>query len=127
MSETTQRATVAAWFEIPARNFERTVAFYEAVMAASLRQEAFGPTRLAVFPYAPGGVSGAVMEAGEQPPGAAGTVLYLNCDGRLEAAIDAVKAADGALAGPIVELPDGMGRFVHIYDPEGNRIGLHSH
>jgi predicted enzyme related to lactoylglutathione lyase len=127
MSESTHKATVAAWFEIPARNFERAVAFYEAVMATRLRPETVGPSRMAVFPYAPGGVSGAVLEAGDQAPGAAGTLVYLNCDGRLEAAIDAVKAADGGLAGPIVELPDGMGRFVHVYDSEGNRIGLHSH
>lgn len=39
--------------------------------------------------------------------------------------------AEGTVGGaevvqPRVDLPDGMGAFVHVLDSEGNRIGLHA-
>jgi predicted enzyme related to lactoylglutathione lyase len=36
-----------------------------------------------------------------------------------------VALAGGRLAGPMVDLPPGMGRYVHVVDPDGNRVGLH--
>jgi uncharacterized protein len=126
MSETETRKSVAVWFEIPAREFDRTVEFYETLFGEKLRREQFGPSRMAVFPYQQPGVGGAVIEAGTLTPGGSGTLVYLNCDGRLEQAIARVQLAGGSLAGPKVDLPDGMGTFIHVLDPEGNRVGLHS-
>ena len=38
------------WFEIPARNLDRAQAFYETLLATTLRREAAGPAKtLAVF------------------------------------------------------------------------------
>jgi predicted enzyme related to lactoylglutathione lyase len=127
MSETgTETGTsVAVWFEIPAREFERTVGFYETLLATSLRQEQFGGPRMAVFPYARPGVGGAVIEAGALTPGGYGTLVYLNCNGNLDEVIGRVEPAGGRLAGPKVDLPQGMGSFIHVLDPEGNRVGLH--
>jgi predicted enzyme related to lactoylglutathione lyase len=39
--------------------------------------------------------------------------------------IGRVEPAGGRLAGPKVDLPQGMGSFIHVLDPEGNRVGLH--
>jgi predicted enzyme related to lactoylglutathione lyase len=80
---------------------------------------------MAVFPYARPGVGGAVIEAGALTPGGYGTLVYLSCDGRLDEVIGRVETAGGRLAGPKVDLPEGMGSFVHVIDPEGNRVGLH--
>jgi predicted enzyme related to lactoylglutathione lyase len=124
MSENETVTNAAVWFEIPASDFERTVGFYETLLAAKLRREACGP-RMAVFPYAQPGVGGAVVEAVALTPGGYGTLVYLNCDGRLDEVMERVEAAGGRLAGPKVDLPAGMGSFVHVLDPEGNRIGLH--
>jgi predicted enzyme related to lactoylglutathione lyase len=125
MGETETGKSMVVWFEIPAREFERTVGFYETLFATTLRQEQFGGPRMAVFPYERPGVGGAVIEAGALTPGGCGTLVYLNCDGRLEEVIGRVEPAGGKLAGPKVRLPPGMGSFVHVLDPEGNRIGLH--
>jgi predicted enzyme related to lactoylglutathione lyase len=127
MSEQQTRDDAVAWFEIPARDFAATVAFYETVLGTALRREAFGGGRLAVFPYAAPGVGGAVQEVAADSPRPAGTgpLVYLRCDGALAAAAARVAPAGGRLAGPLVELPPGMGRFVHVLDPEGNRVGLH--
>jgi predicted enzyme related to lactoylglutathione lyase len=118
--------SVAVWFEIPARDFEGTVGFYETLFGTELRRERMGPSRMAVFPYERPGVGGAVIEAGALTPGGAGTLVYLNCDGRLDEVIGRVAPAGGQLAGPKIDLPPGMGSFIHVLDPEGNRIGLHS-
>ena len=115
----------AVWFEIPARDFAGTVRFYETMLATTLRLEQFGGPRMAVFPYERPGVGGAVIEAKALMPGGYGTLVYLDCNGRLDEVIGRVEAAGGRLAGPKVDLPPGMGCFVHVLDPEGNRIGLH--
>ncbi len=125
MSDAQARDNVAVWFEIPARDFARAVTFYETLFATTLRQESFGGPKMAVFPYQQPGVSGAVIEAGMQQPGS-GTLVYLNCDGRLDEVAGRVGQAGGKLASPFVDLPPGMGRFVQIEDCEGNRLGLHS-
>jgi len=125
MSESGAGTSVAVWFEIPAHDFERAVGFYETLFAVSLRREQIGGSRIAVFPYERPGVSGAVVEAGALTPGGTGPLVYLNCDGHLDAVIARVAPAGGRLAGDKIDLPPGMGSFAHAFDPEGNRIGLH--
>jgi hypothetical protein len=116
------------WFEIPVRDMARAQAFYEALLAAPLRREAMGPQTLAVLPYTAPGTGGALI-AGEHipPPGAHGTLVYLNVEPSLDAAVARAQAAGAQLVVPRVDLPDGMGSFVQVIDPEGNRIGLHAH
>jgi len=115
-----------SWFEIPANDFERAVAFYEKIFARPLKREAMGPMQMAVFPYEQPGVSGAVVQGGPYQPGETkGTVIYLDCDGQLDAVLGRVKGAGGSIAFPKTELP-GMGAYAHIVDSEGNRVGLHA-
>jgi len=125
MSEQGQVRNVINWFEIPAADLEKVAGFYEAILALKLKRERFGGGQMAVFPYARPGVSGAVMEVPELAGKPAGTVVYLNCDDRLEEVAGRVKAAGGKLLTPRVDLPEGMGSFFHIADNEGNRVGLH--
>lgn len=116
---------VVVWFEIPAANFERAVGFYENLMGYQLRREDMGGMKNGVFPYSEGTISGCVMEN----PGKAGkdgVIIYLNCNGFLDEAVNRVGKAGGKLCGPMHELPGDMGRFIHIEDTEGNRVGLHS-
>jgi predicted enzyme related to lactoylglutathione lyase len=125
MSEQGQARNVINWFEIPAADLEKAAGFYETILALKLKRERFGGGRMAVFPYERPGVSGAVMEAPELTGKPTGTVIYLNCDDRLEEVAGRVPAAGGRLLTPRVDLPEGMGSFFHIEDIEGNRIGLH--
>lgn len=120
------RNSVAVWFEIPAADFDRAVNFYEGLFGTTLKRETMGPSKLGVFPYTEGeGVSGCVFSAPHVKPSPDGAIVYLNCDGKLESMIDKLGPLGGRTAGPVIDLPPGMGRFVHIVDTEGNRVGLH--
>ena len=115
------------WFEIPVADIDRAQAFYEAVLGQALRREAMGPQTLAVLPYAEPAVGGALIAGAHiPPPSASGTVVYLNVNPDLQAAVGRALAAGAQLLTPRVDLPDGMGSFVHVLDVEGNRIGLHA-
>ena len=116
------------WFEIPVRNLDRAQKFYEALLSTTLRREAAGPAKtLAVFSHADSGVGGCLMAGeGTPEPSPNGTLIYLNAEPSLDAVIARVEAAGGRITTPKVQLPDGMGCFVHITDTEGNRVGLHA-
>ena len=114
------------WFEIPVRDLDRAQAFYETLLGAPLRREPMGPQTLAVFPYAEGTVGGALLHGPDAPAPGGGTLVYLNVNPSLDAALARARDAGAEVVQPRVDLPDGMGAFVHVLDSEGNRIGLHA-
>jgi hypothetical protein len=114
-----------SWFEIPTADLDRATAFYETVLGTKLRREVFGYP-LAMFPASREGVTGALVFDTKRKPGPAGTVVYLNCDGELDAAAGRVSAAGGELVVPVTMVPGGFGRFATIRDSEGNHVNLHS-
>lgn len=119
----TAHSNAINWFEIPVRDIERAQSFYEKMLDKSLRRCGV----LAVIPYDQPGVGGALMAGSEAPqPAAQGTLVYLNAEPSLDAAIERAVSAGGRVAMPRVELPDGMGCFAHVLDTEGNRVGLHA-
>jgi predicted enzyme related to lactoylglutathione lyase len=117
-----------SWFEIPCQNLPQAQAFYEAVLACTLRPEPMGPSQGAVFPYDGEDAVGGCLMAGPTAPQPAngGTLVYLDCSPSLDAALARVAPAGGRIALPRQALPEGMGFFAHIWDPDGNRIGLHA-
>jgi predicted enzyme related to lactoylglutathione lyase len=117
--------SVPAWFEIPARDLERAVRFYESVLGATLARGDMGPMRLAVFPHEKPAPTGAVVKAEGYEPSAAGSVVYLNVHD-IRPVLTRVEKAGGAVLLPLTELPEGMGVFAQIRDTEGNRVGLFS-
>jgi predicted enzyme related to lactoylglutathione lyase len=127
-SEDKARHSAVSWFEIPVRDLERAQVFYEKLLAKALRRETMGPQMLAVIPYDEGhGVGGALISGVHIPdPSPNGTLVYLNAEPSLDAAVERAVAAGGRVATPRVELPEGMGCFAHVIDTEGNRVGLHA-
>jgi uncharacterized protein len=124
-----KRDAIGVWFELPAPDFDRACGFYEDILDISLKREEMGPMKLGVFPSREGAesTSGGVFAGPAAPePSDKGTTIYLNCDGKLETVLGRVPVAGGAALTPIVDLPEGMGRFVVIRDSEGNRVGLHA-
>jgi hypothetical protein len=117
--------SVPAWFEIPARDMDRAVRFYEAVLEASLERETAGAMEMAVFPHQKPGASGAVVRAKGYEPAEAGSVVYLNLDD-IRPALERVPRAGGTVLLPRTALPDEIGFFAQIRDSEGNRVGLFS-
>ena len=116
-----------SWFEIPVRDLELAQAFYSAVCGQPMRREPMGEATLAVFPKSEDGVGGCLFTGPNAPaPTADGTLVYLNAEPSLDAALDRVEKAGGRIAQPRTALPEGMGFFAHFIDREGNRVGLHA-
>jgi hypothetical protein len=121
-----QRDSRVVWFEIPAADMDRACRFYETVLATKLSVGQFGTEILGVFPYEKPAISGAVLHNPNHRPTADGTVIYLNADPDLDAALARVTPAGGKIVVPKTALPPGMGFFARIEDTEGNLVGLHA-
>lgn len=118
------------WFEIPAVDFERAVAFYSAVLGQHIHKGEFGGAPHAYFSADEGGAAGAiiggtVVEGGEPRPATGGVVIYLNAGDQIAAMISRVEPAGGKIITPVIAIPP-QGNIALFLDSEGNRVGLHS-
>ncbi len=128
MTETTATPRDAAnWFEIATLDIERATRFYETLLNMTLTPVSFGePKRL--FPSSEAGVGGALVQNVRQRPSPAGTMIFLNVDSGIDAAMARMAAMGmGSVVIPQTTLPNGFGVFAYIEDSEGNHIGLHQH
>ena len=116
-----------SWFEIPTRNLESAQAFYQSLLACTMRREPMGPSEGAVFPYDDDGIGGALMcGPSASAPSSGGTLVYLDCSPSLDTALERAIAAGGQLVLSRQALPPGMGFFAHVRDLDGNTVGLHA-
>jgi len=121
MSHTPEHFTV--WAEIPVTDMDRSIAFYNAVFETELAKET-GPNPMAMFPTATqGGVAGHLYE-GQPSAKGSGPTIHLAAPGRLEDALERVKAAGGEVVSDVMQIP--AGRFAYCLDLDGNSIGLFS-
>src|SRR5688572_15071452 len=111
-----------SWFEIPAADLARAARFYGAVIDQPLSNMP-GADGMALFPYAPGSISGAVVTAKHTKPSADGPLVYLNATGKLDAYLARVPAAGGKVLVPRTSIGE-HGFFALIRDTEGNTVGL---
>ena len=126
MSQTTISHAIN-WFEIPVTDMARGIAFYESLLGITLRREPCSGVDLALFPAdEANGVKGALMAVDKLTPSTDGVILYLNAGASISKVLDRLDVCGGKLLLGPVTLPDGLGRFAHITDPEGQRIGLHA-
>jgi predicted enzyme related to lactoylglutathione lyase len=117
---------VTNWFEIPVRQMDRAIRFYDATLGTSLHSEMFGTSELAVFPYdADHHVTGALMRMDACEPSMHGSTVYLSV-ADVAQTLAKVEEAGGAVVVPRTVLPEGKGAFAQIRDSEGNRVGLWS-
>ena len=115
------------WFEIPVRDLDRAQAFYETLLATTIRRETMAPSELGVFAYDESGTGGCLIAGPDaSAPSQNGTLVYLDAGASLDAVLARVEPAGGRIATPKVQLPGEMGCFAHITDTEGNRVGLHA-
>ena len=113
------------WFEIPARDMDRAVGFYGQVLGRALKRESFQGTDMAIFPADEAGVAGAIVKDPRREPVAAGTLVYLDATGQLDACLGRVAGAGGAVVLPKTDIGD-PGFIALVKDTEGNVVGLHS-
>ena len=113
------------WFDIPARNLDRAVKFYSAVLAIEIDIEEMDGFRLAIFPHTDqSALSGCIFESEEPTP--SGILLYFNVNNRLINASSEADSNGGKVLEPPHPIPPHGFRAV-VLDSEGNRIALHSH
>jgi predicted enzyme related to lactoylglutathione lyase len=128
MSQQAKHRSAVAWFEIPSRDLDRARRFYETILDCTMTKDDFGDPEdvMCIFPTEQSGVSGALVKRSFHRPTGEGTLVYLSCDGKLDAVMGRVEAAGGKMLVPRTPVPGGYGAFACIRDTEGNHVGLHT-
>jgi len=115
------------WFEIPAANFKRAVAFYERILAAKLPiDDSFPGMKMAMFPYQDPGVGGCLIEFDQARPNGDGVRIYLSGGEDLAPILARVEAAGVKIVMPKTLIREDIGYIGMFSDSEGNIVGLHS-
>jgi predicted enzyme related to lactoylglutathione lyase len=114
-----------SWFEVPATDLERAVAFYSSVLGLTLAEtQQAEDRRYAMFP-AEDGVAGALVQGPGYAPSTDGALVFLNAGDVLEPVVSRVEAAGGRLLRSRTEMGEwGVAAF--IVDTEGNKVALHA-
>lgn len=126
MATVAAKINLANWFEIPVKDLERAVKFYEKVFDVKLSPEEMGGMKMALFPFtqdAPG-AAGALIKGESYEPSHAGTVVYFSVEDIPET-LRRINANGGTTVMPKTGI--GQYGFIAQYeDTEGNRLAIHS-
>jgi predicted enzyme related to lactoylglutathione lyase len=118
-------ANQIVWCDIPVLDVERAIKFYSAVLGAPVKREQFPGIMMGVLPHNDGEVGACLVQGEEEKPSDQGPTIYLNANGRLDAALAAVESNGGKVLKPKQAIgPYGFKAV--IIDSEGNRVALHS-
>ena len=126
MATVSVKTNIANWFEIPVKDLERAITFYEKAFDVKLSPEEMSGLKMALFPYtqdAPG-AAGALIKGGTYEPSHAGAVVYFSVDG-IDDALRRINANGGKSIMPKTSFGQ-YGVIAHFEDTEGNRLALHS-
>lgn len=113
------------WFELPAKDFERAVTFYQTILGKPLRRDGSPERPTAIFPYADPGVGGSIVKSSNFEPSNQGALVYFATGGDLDSVLRRVEAAGGKVVLPTQSIGD-PGFVALIIDTEGNKVGLHA-
>ncbi len=121
-----RRPNNLVWFELPVSDLKRATSFYESIFATKLLTDERFPG-IAMFPREhKDAVTGALSETGNLRPSPDGAVVYLNCDGQLDAVLKRAAIHGGKVLKEVAQLPGDMGFTAQLEDLDGNRVGLHA-
>jgi uncharacterized protein len=126
MATVAVKTHIANWFEIPVKDLDRAIKFYEKVFDVKLSPEEMGGMKMALFPFtqdAPG-AAGSLIKGESYEPSHAGTVVYFSVEDIPET-LRRINAIGGKTLMPKTAI--GQYGFIAQYeDTEGNRLALHS-
>ena len=116
------------WFEIPATDFARAIAFYAAVLDAPIHVDPSPHLQYAYLPSDPekGGFGGAIASGENFVPAMTGTTVYLDGGNDLSVPLGRVESAGGRVILPKTGIGGNRGFIALFIDTEGNKVGLHS-
>jgi len=111
-----------SWVEIPAKDMERAVKFYNALLGLNLEVLDFGEEKMACFP----GDEGAISLAPDFHPSKDGVLVSLNMEDGLDEALVRIEKNGGSVVRPRTKIEaEGRGYFALFVDSEGNKVGLY--
>ncbi len=113
------------WFEIPAYNHYRSVAFYNYIYGIEITSVELNGFAMGFFP-ADNGISGAIVTGPGCVPSEIGPLIYLNGGEDLNNVLWRVNEAGGRVIMEKTYLNETAGYFALFIDSEGNRLALHS-
>lgn len=114
-----------SWFEIPAYNHYRSVAFYNYIYGIQMTSVELNGFAMGFFP-AENGIGGAIVSGPGCVPSEIGPLLYLNGGEDLNNVLSKVNEAGGRVVMEKTFLSESAGYFAMFIDSEGNRLALHS-
>jgi predicted enzyme related to lactoylglutathione lyase len=110
------------WVEIPAKDFERAVKFYNQVFNLNLKPLDFGSEKMACLPNDEGAIS---LSPGFKPS-ENGVLVSLETGNKLDETLLQIKTAGGKIIKQKTKIEaEGRGYFALFIDSEGNRLGLY--
>jgi predicted enzyme related to lactoylglutathione lyase len=120
---------VVGWFEIPVKDMERAIGFYEAVFGFKMERHQMGPLDMAWFPsFMEGkGAAGSLVKNENYRPSMDGTLVYITSpSGEVENELKKVAKAGGKVLMPKRQISPEYGWMGLFMDTEGNRVAVHS-
>jgi len=117
---------VVNWFEIPVKDLDRAVRFYEKAFDVKLSTEEMAGLKMAMFPFKQGapGAAGSLVQGASYEPSHAGSVVYFTVEDIPET-LRRITANGGRTLMPKTGIGE-YGSIAQFEDTEGNRLALHS-
>jgi uncharacterized protein len=114
------------WIDIPVVDLDRAIHFYSALLDAPVKKiTEHGGIEFGLLPHTEDNVSGCLSVMENRKPAQNGPLVYLNVEGRLNAATEKAQMHGGQLLNPIEQIGP-YGHRAIITDTEGNSIALYS-
>jgi predicted enzyme related to lactoylglutathione lyase len=121
---------VVGWFEIPVKDMDRAIKFYETVFGFKLSRNRLGMMDMAWFPGVEGTIGSGgslVHHASMYKPSSDGVLIYFTAfSGDVAVELARVEPAGGKVLQPKTLITEDIGSMGLFLDTEGNRIALHS-
>lgn len=117
------------WFEIPVKDMDRAVSFYEKVFKCSLERMDLPNIKMSIFPHSDGQGAGGSLVKNEEfyTPSGDGILIYFTTPtGNLDDDLKVVEEAGGKIIIQRKKISDEHGFMCVVADTEGNRISIHS-
>lgn len=125
LKEQSEFKDFVTWFEIPAYNHYRSVAFFNYIYGIEITTVELNGFAMGFFP-AENGIGGAIVTGQGCVPSEIGPLIYLNGGYDLNNVLSKVNEAGGRVVMEKSYLSDTAGYFALFIDSEGNRLALHS-
>jgi len=126
------KSNMVGWFEIPVKDIDRAVAFYNEVFQINIAIHDLGELVMGWFPFAEDseakGASGSLVYHKDfYKPSKEGTLIYFTSrTGDIKDELSRIEKAGGKILKPKTKISKDHGFMALFLDTEGNRVALHS-